>query len=247
MDEEELERMRAYAAAAAEEPHQKVMTYASEYARDVPKLLDELVRRDELLRTIARALRGEAGGMEYANLDELPKDIIGTNRIWGESNAKLQHRLCFCEMLLDKLDATVGDLPWREAARLREAADGIDEPETMSEPTLYIGHARSSTRSSDIAVNLHVVAHGAAHHSGKFYPSVFVGVMPVWDGLPVFETQGEAVEVAEAKATLVFRRLFAEEVPFSFASKHDDSIRLEALAALEETEKALAKKPGADS
>jgi hypothetical protein len=88
---------------------------------------------------------------------------------------------------------------------------------------------------SDQTINLILTAEGSAHPSGKFFPSVFVGVRPVWEGPPIFDTEGEAVEVAEAKAVLVFRRLFAEPIPFTEATKIDSSFDLETLAALEMT------------
>ena len=102
MNEEELNRMRNYAEAAREHP-----TWSVAYAQDVPKLLDEV---DEL--------------QEKCCMRET-RERYGTGK-WK----MLWDRLRFAEMVLDRNAVTFDGLPWREAARLREAADGIDEPET---------------------------------------------------------------------------------------------------------------------
>lgn len=102
VDETELERMRNYARAAREHP-----TWSVAYAQDVPKLAAEVEQWREATKV-------------WQSVSD--KNFAAWN--------KVQHRLRFCEMVLDRNAVTFDGLPWREAARLREAADGIDEPET---------------------------------------------------------------------------------------------------------------------
>ena len=134
MNEEELNRMRNYATAAREHP-----TWSVAYAQDVPKLLDELGRQREradglskgqslMQDDLADLLRALEMG-DHAR-PQSPHEVMQSAIAEASVLRLYWHRLRFAEMVLDRNAVTFDGLPWREAARLREAADGVDEPET---------------------------------------------------------------------------------------------------------------------
>lgn len=123
MTDEELDRMRAYVQAAEDDAG-----WGRAYAQDVPELLDELERLTGALDQVAND----------GSLEPIERRQIATHALAGVVYAepvphdKLWHRLRFAEMVLDRLDAGIDGVPWREAARLSESLDG--EPVTDTEP-----------------------------------------------------------------------------------------------------------------
>lgn len=73
------------------------------------------------------------GGWGPAYAFAVPK-LLAEIEYLSEARRRLDARLRFAEMVLDRNVVRVDGLPWREAARLREAADGIDKPETEAAP-----------------------------------------------------------------------------------------------------------------
>lgn len=114
--------MRAYAQAAREHP-----TWSVAYAQDVPKLLAELERLKAALDQVAND-----GGLEPIERRQIARHTLA-GVVYAEPvpHDRLWHRLRFAEMVLDRLNAEIDGVPWREAARLSESLDG--EPGTEPE------------------------------------------------------------------------------------------------------------------